>query len=241
MPAKDTKALLGEREARIAFLENTRLTAGYGVAKAVRDGEQVSGDNFSFQILDDGRCVMSLSDGMGSGTSACKESEMVIDLIEKFMESGFRPDTALQMMNSAMVTHGENNLFSTVDVTCIDMDSGEAEIYKIGASDTFIRHGDRVEWLEDHSMPVGVFMSQKPGRQEIRLEPGDFVVMVTDGVLEHLYVDDARETAADIIRGIDTENPAQFAREVLEQILLFTGGRVRDDMTVLAAGLWERN
>ena len=50
---------------------------------------QVSGDNFSFQMLDNGSCIMSVSDGMGSGYAACKESEMVIDLIEKFMEAGF--------------------------------------------------------------------------------------------------------------------------------------------------------
>ncbi len=240
LPAKDTKALLGEKEARVAFLESTRLTAGYGVAKAVRDGEQLSGDNFSFQILDDGRCVMALSDGMGSGAAACKESEMVIDLIEKFMESGFRPDTALQMMNSAMVTHGENNLFSTVDLASLNLDSGAVQIYKIGAAATFVRHGGQVEWIENHSMPVGVFMNQKPVCREAQVEDGDFVVMVTDGVLEHLFADDARETVADIIREIDTNNPGEFARRVLEQVLLFTGGRVRDDMTVLAAGIWEK-
>ncbi|MCD8109712.1 MAG: SpoIIE family protein phosphatase [Clostridiales bacterium] len=240
VPAKDSRALLGEKETRLVFLETTRLTASYGVAKAVREGEQISGDNFSFHTLDDGRCVMGISDGMGSGCQACKESEMVIDLIEKFMEAGFQPEMALQMMNSAMVTHGENNLFSTVDLTCIDLDSGLAEIYKIGAAATFVRHGDRVVCMENHSMPVGVFMNQRPVRQEVQLGDGDFVIMVTDGVLEHLYVEDAKETVSDIIRGIHTGNPSRFARQVMEQVLLFTGGRVRDDMTVLAAGLWER-
>jgi len=240
VPAKDSRALLGEKQTRLVFTETTRLTANYGVAKAVREGEQVSGDNFSFQMLDDGRCVMSVSDGMGSGCGACKESEMVIDLIEKFMEAGFRPDLALRMMNSAMVTHGENNLFSTIDLTCIDMDSGMAQIYKIGAAATFVRHGSSVECIEDHSMPTGVFMSQQPACREVQIEDGDFVIMVTDGVLEHLYTENTGETVSDIIRGIDTGNPSRFAREVLEQILLFTGGRVRDDMTVLVAGLWNR-
>ena len=89
-------------------------------------------------------------------------------------------------------------------------------------------------------MPVGVFMNQTPVRQEVQLGDGDFVVMVTDGTLDHLYVDDAKETMADIIRGVDTNNPSQFSRQVLEQVLLFTGGRVRDDMTVLTAGIWKR-
>ena len=89
-------------------------------------------------------------------------------------------------------------------------------------------------------MPVGVFMNQVPGCEEISLKDGDFIVMVTDGTLDHLYVDDARETMADIIRSVDTSNPSRFSRQVLEQVLLFTGGRVRDDMTVLTAGIWKR-
>ena len=54
-PAKDSKALLGTESQSLIFCENSRLTAGYGVARAVREDEQVSGDNFSFQMLD--RCV----------------------------------------------------------------------------------------------------------------------------------------------------------------------------------------
>lgn len=239
-PSRDSKALLGEKSVSLVFAETCRLTAYYGVARAVREDEQVSGDNFSFQMLDSGKCVMSVSDGMGSGYAACKESEMVIDLIEKFMEAGFRPDTALRMMNSAMVTHGENNLFSTVDMMYLDLDSGVGEFYKVGASVTFIRHGEEVRCVDCASMPIGVFANQQAPKSTEELENGDFVVMVTDGVLEHLHVDNPRETVMDIIRMVGTNNPAQFSREVLEQVLLYTGGRVRDDMTVLTAGIWEK-
>ncbi len=239
-PARDSKALLGEKSVSIVFAESCRLTAYYGVARAVREDEQVSGDNFSFQMLDNGKCVMSVSDGMGSGYAACKESEMVIDLTEKFMEAGFRPDTALRMMNSAMVTHGDNNLFSTVDLMYLDLDSGEGEFYKIGAAVTFIRSGKEVRCVDCASMPAGVFTNQQAPKHSETLGDGDFVVMVTDGVLEHLHVEDPRETVMDIISAVDTNNPAQFSREVLEQVLLFTGGRVRDDMTVLTAGIWEK-
>jgi stage II sporulation protein E len=238
-PAKDCKALLGETSVSIAFLENSRLTAYYGVARAVREDQNVSGDNFSFQMLDGGKCVMSVSDGMGSGYGACKESEMVIDLIEKFMEAGFMPDMALRMMNSAMVTHGDNNLFSTVDLMYLDLDTGEAEFYKIGAVATFIRGKDGVRCVDCISMPVGVFAGQKVPKCEEKLESGEFVVMVTDGVLEHLPTEHAKETVMEIIRGVETNNPAEFSRSVLDQVLLFTGGRVRDDMTVLTAGIWK--
>ena len=43
---------------------------------------------------------------MGSGSAACKESEMVLDLVERFLEAGFSVETAIRMMNSAMVIEG---------------------------------------------------------------------------------------------------------------------------------------
>lgn len=239
-PVKESKALLGAKEQSVVFVEGCRLTANYGVARAVREDEQVSGDNFSFQMLDNGSCVMAVSDGMGSGYAACKESEMVIDLIEKFMEAGFLPDTALRMMNSAMVTHGEHNLFSTVDLMRLDLDSGQADFYKIGAAATFIRHGNEVRLIAQKSMPVGVFAGQSVPKVTELIEDGDFIVMITDGVMDHLHVKNAGETMQEIIRDIDTTNPAEFSRNVLEQVLLFTGGRVRDDMTVLTAEVWAR-
>ena len=64
--------------------------------------------------------------------------------------------------------------------------------------------------------------------------------MVSDGVLDHLHVKDANETMAEIICSLDTTNPGQMAKEILEHVLLFTGGQVRDDMTVMVAGVWEK-
>jgi len=50
---------------------------------------------------------MCLSDGMGSGMEACRESEKVVELLEQFMESGFSQETAAKMVNSALVLKGE--------------------------------------------------------------------------------------------------------------------------------------
>lgn len=41
------------------------------------------------------------SDGMGSGMDACRESEIVVELLEQFMESGFSQEAAARMVNSA--------------------------------------------------------------------------------------------------------------------------------------------
>lgn len=238
---QENPVLLGDEEAVLAFAEDDRYAVYHGLARRIKDGEQISGDNFSFLSLQDGHFVMSLSDGMGSGMLASRESEMVIDLLEKFLEAGFHPDAAIKMMNSAMVTHGEHNLFSTVDVADIDLDSGRCSFYKVGGISSFIKRKNLVEQISCVNPPVGFLSKMEIQTADVCLEQGEFVIMVSDGVLEHLYVEQAEETMMDIISDIETTNARQMAKQILDRILLYTGGTVRDDMTVLVAGLWEKD
>ena len=76
--------------------------------------------------------------------------------------------------------------------------------------------------------------------QETKLTGGDFVVMVTDGVLEYLHVPNPEETMQEIIESINTNHPGILAKKILERVLLFTGGKVSDDMTILATCIWEK-
>lgn len=73
-----------------------------------------------------------------------------------------------------------------------------------------------------------------------QLRSGDFLVMVTDGVIEYLHVRNPKEALADIIRNIRTDNAGVLAEKLLEQVLLRTGGHAMDDMTVLVTGIWEK-
>ena len=72
------------------------------------------------------------------------------------------------------------------------------------------------------------------------MEEGDFLVMVTDGVLEYLHVEDPVEVLQDIIEEMSEVDAATFSRKILERIMLFTGGEVKDDMTVLTLKAMER-
>lgn len=240
VPGKYARTMVGKEETFLTFEEDTLFHALQGVARLTKDGAQVSGDSFSFLELDGGECVMALSDGMGSGIRACKESEMVIELIEKFLEAGFRKETAIRMMNSAMVIQGEEGIFSTVDLAAMDLYTGKCEFYKIGAATTFIKRGAEVECIFSGTLPAGMFHQLEIDRASRQLKDGDFIIQVTDGVLDDLHVPSPEEAMKEILETIETNNPGQMAKQVLEHILLYTAGKVPDDMTVLAAGIWEK-
>lgn len=240
VPGKYTRTLIGKDETFLTFEEDTLFHTLQGVARLTKDHAQVSGDSFSFLNLEGGECVMALSDGMGSGINACKESEMVIELIEKFLESGFQKETAIRMMNSAMVIQGEDGIFSTVDLASMDLYTGMCEFYKIGAAATFIKHEDEVECISSANLPVGIFQQIEIEKTSRQLKDGEFVVLLTDGVLDYLRVPMPEDTMREILDTIETTNPGQMAKQILERILLFTAGKVPDDMTVLVSGIWRK-
>ena len=123
----------------------------------------------------------------------------------------------------------------------VNLYDGAADFYKIGAAGSFIRHGQEVT-----SFCPGFAAGRrrdKPPRSSIKkitLKNGDFVVMVTDGVLEYLHVPNPEETMQEIIESINTNHPGILAKKILERVLLFTGGKVSDDMTILATCIWEK-
>ncbi|MCM1282980.1 MAG: SpoIIE family protein phosphatase [Muribaculaceae bacterium] len=236
---KGARSILTKEPVAVTVYEDSRYYAMSGVSGQKQDGASVSGDNFSLFTLENGQYEICLSDGMGSGPAAAKESELVVELMEKFMEAGFSQETAIRMMNSAMVMQGEDDSFSTMDLAAIDLHTGSLTLTKVGAAASFLRSGGETECLSCPSLPAGSVAQTAPP-MERHMKNGDFLVMVTDGVLEYLHVKNPEEKLADIISEVQTENAGAMAKAILERVMLFTGGHALDDMTVIVTCLWEQ-
>ena len=65
---------------------------------------------------------------MGCGQAACRESTLVIELLEELLEAGFPEKTAIQMINTTLVCGREEIHYSTIDLTVFDLYTGECEI-----------------------------------------------------------------------------------------------------------------
>lgn len=237
---REAKTVLTQEPVFMSVYEDTSYYVLQGIAAEKKSGSVLNGDSFSFFALDDGSYHVCLSDGMGSGREANQESEMVVDLLQKFIEAGFRKETAIQLMNSAMVLQGEENSYSTLDYAMLNLYTGELELVKIGGAVTFIKRGEKVECIEEGTLPAGANVRMEIKSTKKQLENGDFLVMITDGVIEYLHVKNPKDTLADIIRTVKTDNAGVLAEQILAQVLLHTGGHAMDDMTVLVTGIWEK-
>jgi len=237
---KDSKTVLTQEPVHLSVYEDTLYYGLQGIATEKRYDSTINGDNFSFFAMDDGNYHICLSDGMGSGSQANQESEMVVELLQKFLEAGFRKETAIKLMNSAMVLQGEENNYSTLDYAMINLYTGQMELIKIGGAATFVKRGQEVLCFDMGTLPGGADVRMEIESQKIQLQNGDFLVMVTDGVIEYLHVRKPKETLMDIIAAIETENAGVLAESILQQVMVHTGGKALDDMTVLVTGIWEK-
>lgn len=224
----------------IHFVEDVSYQILYGVAKLTKEQEKVSGDNYICRQEDEGRFVMCLSDGMGSGMEACRESEVVVELLEQFLESGFSQETAARMVNSALVLKGQEGMFSTVDICAVDLYTGICSFLKAGASATFIRRDHWVESISSESLAVGLMQQSDFETSSRKLYHGDYLIMMTDGVLDALPVQREEETMKEIIMDVREETPREIGRGILERVLGYSDYRAKDDMTVLVAGMWKK-
>lgn len=240
VPEQDSRMLLGREMSTIVFVEDVAYRIVHGVSRVAKSGERISGDNFSVLFSDDGHMTASISDGMGNGIRANRESEMVIELLERFLEAGFCKETALSMMNATLVLNDQNGSYSTVDVASVDLHDGNCEFVKLGAANSYIKREHLVETVQMETMPIGLFQKQKIVKTARKLEDGDYVVLVSDGVLGAIPEEEQDKVMEQILLEMNYANPKDMANAIMERMLRECGCAPADDMTVLVFGIWKK-
>lgn len=210
-----------------------------GFAKATKETEKISGDNYTFCETEQGRMAAILSDGMGSGERASEESGKVIEMMERLMEAGFRKEAAVQIINGALAAGEQEQNMSTLDICDLNLYTGACEFIKIGAACTFIKRDHLVDRLSARNLPLGVFQQIEPETIHRQLQDGDYIIMLSDGVLDALEQGIGEEILPELIGKISHTNPGEIARQILNYCLHQSKGKIRDDMTVLVIGIWQ--
>ena len=238
MAARDSRSFVSQERTTVLFVESTAYNVLYGVKKVTRESEPVSGDNFSVFWMPDGRFYAGLSDGMGSGVQACTQSELVLDLLEQFLEAGFSKETAVRMINSSIVLQPDNPVFSTVDIASIDLYTGVCDFLKVGAAASFLKKETGVETICGMGLPAGTSSQLNLEPYRMRMYDGNLLFLVTDGVLSALPEGEEEQILQRLIWNLPQGTPAEMAQRLIEQVQTY--GESIDDMTVLVVGIWKR-
>ncbi len=227
---------LTEGCSKLTLLEAEPLAVSVGIAAMKKRGEKVSGDKGTYFKTDSGVLCVILSDGMGCGDEAARDSSQVVAILEKFLRSGVDPAVAMKVLNSVMLLRGgENWGFATVDLMCVDLFTGETCFYKYGAAPSYVKSGKSIRRIKGETLAAGLTAGDgiAPDLVRMRLRPGSTAVIASDGVIVDAEDDWIKNL---LMRGID--DMKALARSTLKEAEKVYGAN--DDMTVVTVRVEER-
>ncbi|MBQ7972275.1 MAG: SpoIIE family protein phosphatase [Lachnospiraceae bacterium] len=209
-----------------------RLLAGQ--ACATKAGEKTSGDSSFIYEVSGREKVCAISDGAGSGEEAFADSELALEWLEKYLDSGFSLEHGAELVNHYFLSLKREQNMPTLDACSINLEKGSLRFAKYGASPSYIKRDGYVEKIPGYGFPLGFASGKKEPETCCYLEEGDCLIMMSDGVLECF-----REEAllVEAIGQAGRRSPSEAAFYLLQKAIYACGGHIRDDMTILFATL----
>ena len=218
------------------FISKDKYSLKVGIARAKKHDSLVSGDTSTQIKLNDGKYLLAISDGKGSGPEARKCSKVAIKMLEKMLSAGFKKDTSIKMINSALSSEMEEDMYATLDISILDLYQGNMELIKNGACPTYIKRNKEVELINSSALPTGIVNEVEFKDYEKDLKEGDIVVMCTDGVTESNEEFQNKELWLKyFIEELQTEDVQQIADLIISEAIDNNYGKEKDDMTVIVA------
>lgn len=195
--------------------------------------ENICGDSHICTYLRDNEYMIALSDGMGSGEKAARESMITINTLYYLLKAGFDVELALNAMNSMLVLKSTEEIFSTVDMSLINLNTGKTKFFKIGAAAAFIKRSQEVEVIKYAALPIGMIDKIKIDEIETKIQENDIIIMISDGITDAVIEDIKLEWIKEIIANITSKDPQTISDLIISQAVSKYGEREKDDMTVI--------
>ncbi len=218
----------------ITFWEKAKYRVLFGTAQIAAEPHTVCGDCVQTLTDPNGTRIALLSDGMGTGARAAVDSVLASTLLEKLLACGFTFPGALRLVNCALMVKSSDESLATADGLCVNVYTGQADFYKAGAAVSFLRRGDQIRVIEEPSLPIGILRTVGFAHHTETLQPGDIVLLVSDGVT-------APDCGwlSDELLAWSTNNMDDLASHIASLAKLRTDEENRDDLTVVAAKVLE--
>lgn len=211
-----------------------QTAGGYSVTTAAAQcavhEDEPCGDCWDTFSDSDGAFYLAVSDGMGSGRHAAVDARIVLSNFRQLVQSGMDCKTAARIINAIMLTKSGEERFATLDVAKICTDTAAVTLYKYGAGPTFIKHGNRITLCQAATNPIGILPLAEPYTTVLKLERGDMLFLLTDGLDDSLYPYIRQR----LQQGGDLQT---LAHTVCAKAQRDAKGAPRDDVTVLAASI----
>jgi hypothetical protein len=211
----------------------TCATAGFTLSAWLEPADHVGGDTFDYSVSPD---VLHLSvvDAMGHGVTSALTASICAGNLRATRRQGASLLAQATHTNAAMADHAArvgDEGFCTALLGRLNLRTQVLELLDAGHVGPYLARSGMVSAVElPVSLPLGLFADTTYTTTSLTMQPGDRLVIVTDGMLEH---DAATVDLVATINQTRLLHPTQTARFLTDRVLEAAGDDLADDATVL--------
>jgi serine phosphatase RsbU (regulator of sigma subunit) len=244
MEVADRLSLKGDleiaRDIQLAMLPGgVHRTADVAVCGVTRPANTVGGDFYDILALPDGRLAIALGDVAGKGSPAALLMALLLAMLRSLVDEGLDTARLAVRLNMQVMRHSPGSRFITLFYGVYDPRDGSFEFVNAGHLPPLLRRADgRFERI-DHGggMALGMFEHADYETRRITIEPGDVLVLYSDGITE---AENSNGTPFDeagletIIATQPESDPEALGQSILRAVARHAGDvRLADDLTAL--------
>ena len=225
---------------RLQFLSDDKYVMAIGTAESTKSKSNISGDSVLNVRLKDGKYLIAISDGMGSGKDAKASSMSALKMLENLLLSGFNKQESLELINTSLLNRNKE-VFATLDIAIIDLYKGTIEFIKSGACPTYIKNGNKVQIIKANSLPTGIVPNSLVQVYDKDINSSDIMLMCSDGVLDSNVEYKNKELwLRYILEDIETTNTKKIADLILNEAIDNNFGISKDDMSIIVCKFMKK-
>ncbi len=225
----------------LIYISDDKYVLGFATADSSKNQSEASGDNFINTRLKDGKYVIALSDGIGTGRKANESSMQALSMLQNLLLSGFDKDTSIELITSTLISKNEE-IFATLDIAIVDLYNGTIEIIKSGACPTYIKKNKHVKIIKSNTLPAGMINQDNIQVFDTDIQNEEIMLMCTDGILDsNIEYKNKELWIKYLLEDIETKNTKKIADIILNEAIDNNFGKTKDDMTVIVCKFMKKD
>jgi sigma-B regulation protein RsbU (phosphoserine phosphatase) len=214
-----------------------KLGSGFEIAHYWRPHHTVSGDYFDAIDLGSGKRGLCIADVVGKGMPAALLMSNVQAAVKAVASEAIPPLDLCSRVNRVLAGNLAPGSFVTLFYAMMDVDARTLTYTNAGhCAPMLVRQNGTVERLESGGALLGVFRNWVFEQQTVTLDPGDRLILFTDGITElkdSTEEEFGEERLEALLRGCRDLPAEQMKQRVLDAIASYNSGEYQDDITVV--------
>ncbi len=214
---------------------------GFAIAHSYRTANAIGGDYYDFLVQSDGRVVFTVGDASGHGMAAGLLMAISTASLKTALEINPDPLAVLDLLNRTLCRTGGKRAFMSLFFSVLDPQTGKLEYACAGHPFPFLRRADgEILELGQGALPLGVRLDVKFEREEITLQPGDLLLLYSDGLPESIGGPHQEAFGFDRLKGLlKLQGEPQVVHDrILAAVDGYLGeGSLHDDLSLVVLSL----